>query len=190
MLPKEDGHFLVRLARETIEDVANKHPPRKVITYPKSLNEKLGLFCTLTKNGELRGCIGFPEATFPLIQAVVESAKAAAFSDPRFMPVTAKELSDIEIEISVLTKPTATALDDIREKEDGAIIEKSSRSALFLPQVWDELPTKDSFFSALCVKAGLRPDDWKSPGMTFYKFNVQAFEEKDFDEDKKTRTFE
>ncbi|OIO65821.1 AmmeMemoRadiSam system protein A [Candidatus Woesearchaeota archaeon CG_4_10_14_0_2_um_filter_57_5] len=129
---------------------------------------KAAVFVTLTKQGELRGCIGHLEAHLPLQEAIVENALAAAFSDPRFEPLHASELEQVRIEVSVLTPPRelhyngAQELLDSLSSDDGVIIQQGMRKATFLPQVWEQLPGKEAFLSHLCQKAGLRADAWKA----------------------------
>ncbi|MCD6557925.1 MAG: AmmeMemoRadiSam system protein A [Candidatus Aenigmarchaeota archaeon] len=183
MLTEEQGEFLVKLARRIIESFVRNEKIEKPKNIKPFMNEKRGVFCTLTKNGKLRGCIGLPYPTHKLVDAVVEAAVGST-QDPRFPSVTEDELKDIKIEISVLTTPKkidATGeeiLEKIKPKEDGLIIKYGFNQGLFLPQVWEELPNKTEFLDHLCLKAGLAPGYWKKPGVEFYGFRVQAFKEK------------
>ncbi|MDQ6950264.1 MAG: AmmeMemoRadiSam system protein A [Mariprofundales bacterium] len=123
-------------------------------------------FVTLTKQGNLRGCIGSLEAWRPLIDDVRANAEAAAFQDPRFPALTASELSALRIEVSVLTAPTPLAtmnhadlLTTLRPQIDGVIVSADDgRRATFLPQVWEQLPNGDHLLQQLKMKAGLAPD--------------------------------
>ncbi|MDD5182363.1 MAG: AmmeMemoRadiSam system protein A [Candidatus Nanoarchaeia archaeon] len=170
MITESDAEFLFKAARAAIkgEKFNNK--------FPESLDERTGIFVTLYTypNKELRGCIGFPEPMHSLITGVREAAKAAAYDDYRFEPLRPEEFNHIILEISILTKPLPCKLDDI-EEGDGVILHKNSKSALFLPQVWEHFSGKEEFLDQLCLKAGLNVGDWKDA--KFMKFSVVSFEE-------------
>jgi AmmeMemoRadiSam system protein A len=141
-------------------------------------------FVTITIDGALRGCIGTIEPYRPLAQDVQENALGAAFRDPRFPPLRTQELGSIEIELSILTLPQPLAyaggddlLSQLRPNIDGVIIEREWRRATFLPQVWDKLPTPADFMSNLCAKAGLPPDDYKTPGLKVSTYQVDKYTE-------------
>ena len=103
MISGEDKERLLRLARDSIlASFSRQEPDTKG---SERFSEKQGVFVTLHKNNQLRGCIGFPEPVFPLYQAIIDSARSAAFKDPRFPPVQEAEMKDVEIEISVLSVP-------------------------------------------------------------------------------------
>ncbi len=122
-------------------------------------------FVTLSKEGELRGCIGSLEAARPLGADVAENALAAAFRDPRFPPVTREEWPGVRVEVSLLSAPKpirfadeADLLSQIRVGEDGLILECDGRRGTFLPQVWQSIPRKVTFLRELVRKAGLSAD--------------------------------
>jgi AmmeMemoRadiSam system protein A len=167
MLSSEQGLLLLRIARNAIDNC--KDIPNKLF-----LREKRGVFVTLTIHGELRGCIGLPYPVRPLGEAVSEAAVSAAYSDPRFNPLTETEKKLVKLEISVLTEPVPCKLTDIK-KGDGVILLLGSNSALFLPQVWDELSDKTFFLEQLSMKAGLEKDDYKNA--SYKRFSVQIFHE-------------
>lgn len=180
-----DGKLVLKIARDAIETYVKTS--RRIATpskYPSEMKEKRGVFVTIfTKPKELRGCIGFPYPQEPLIDGLIEAAIDAC-NDPRFLPLSESELRDIWIEVSVLTEPkqlTASGpgglLAALRPEVDGLIIQKGSRSALYLPQVWEEIPKKEDFLSSLCLKAGLDTDDWKAPSARFCTFQVESFDE-------------
>lgn len=188
-LSLEEGTFLVRIARTTIASFfATGRIPEIRPPYPK-LEEKSGAFVTLNTypEGELRGCIGFPEPLLPLYKAVMRAALAAAFEDPRFPPLSESELSEVVIEVSVLTPPER--IDLIPEsREDlpklievgrhGLIVRKGPFSGLLLPQVaveysWDPA----EFLDHTCLKAGLRPKCWLTEGIEVYRFSAIVFAE-------------
>ena len=137
-----------------------------------SLKQKCGAFVSLHKHGRLRGCIGHFGEDVPLHEIVAEMARAAAFEDPRFMPVTADELSDIDIEISVLTPMRRIlSLDEFELHRHGIYIRKGYRSGTYLPQVADEVNwTKEEFVSHCAQdKAGIGWDGWKDAELYVYK---------------------
>ena len=131
--------------------------------YP-ALKENGAAFVTLNKgaDGQLRGCIGSLHATRPLYQDIIANAQAAALHDPRFRPLASEELSQITLEVSILSKPEPVAYVDEEELKskivpfkDGIVLKHHGRQATYLPQVWEQLPDFDDFFSSLCLKANL-----------------------------------
>ncbi len=145
----------------------------------EKLRESKASFVTLTKNGQLRGCIGHLEAQQPLYKDIIESAVSAAFQDNRFSPVEEKELEEIRIEVSVLTDPVELKFSSPKELlekivlgKDGLIIQRGYYNATFLPSVWGEIKTKKEFLGYLCLKAGLAQDEWKKPGIKVFKYGV------------------
>jgi len=189
-LNSEEGKFLVELARKAVEEYLKS---KKRISVPENIHEKLlqpcGVFVTINsiKNGEkeLRGCIGYPHATTPLAQAVIESAISSATQDPRFYPMSLSELDDVVFEVSVLTPPQLIEVEKpngypskIKVGKDGLIVERGIFNGLLLPQVpveweWDE----EEFLCQCCIKAGLPPDNWLLKGTKIYKFQAIIFEE-------------
>ena len=136
------------------------------------LNSKCGAFVSLHKQGRLRGCIGHFGEDVPLYEIVAEMARAAAFEDPRFMPVTKNELDDIDIEISVLTPMRRIqSLDEFELHRNGIYIRKGYRSGTFLPQVADEVNwTKEEFMSHCAQdKAGIGWSGWKDAELYVYE---------------------
>ncbi|MEO0034760.1 MAG: hypothetical protein RLZZ501_783 [Pseudomonadota bacterium] len=133
-------------------------------------------FVTLTRFGQLRGCIGSPQAWRPLAEDVVDNAFAAAFRDSRFPPLADGELPGLDLAISVLTPPEplrfadeADLLAQLHPRRDGLIIEDQGRRALFLPVVWEQLPEPRAFLAHLKLKAGLAAGHW-SPGFRASRF--------------------
>jgi len=134
----------------------------KLLSKHEELNNAYATFVTLSINGKLRGCIGSLVAYQSLLEDVIHNAQAAAFHDPRFAPLSKEEFKQTSIEISILSTPKkvkykniADLKSKIRVKEDGVILEYESHRSTFLPQVWDELSTFETFFEHLCLKAGL-----------------------------------
>ena len=189
-LTLEEGKFLVNLARQTVTEYLKKG---KVLQVPESVSTKLmepcGVFVTLNSlhNGAktLRGCIGLPYPTTPLVQAVIEAALSAATRDPRFPPVAPEELDQITFEVSVLTPPERIKVEKptdypskIKVGQDGLIIEKSYCKGLLLPQVPVELNWNEEEFLCQCsMKAGLPPDSWLLKDTKIYRFQAIIFEE-------------
>lgn len=156
--------------------------------FDPSLVQPGAAFVTLEKGGDLRGCIGSIKAYRPLVEDVAENAWSAAFRDPRFDPLNLHEFDELEIEISVLTKPekmNVRSEDELKRQlnpgKDGLIIKDGYHRALFLPAVWDKLPDVDAFLSHLKQKAGLPIDHWSSTMecQSFYSFE---FSEQDLDQ--------
>jgi len=189
-LTLKDGQFLVRLARKAVEKYLENG---KVISPPKGASSKFmaqcGVFVTLNSvrgnEKELRGCIGFPYPTLPLVRAVIDSAINSATHDPRFPPVSYDELNSIIFEVSILTPPQLIKIkkpteypSKIEVGKDGLIVERGYYKGLLLPQVpmkwnWKE----EEFLCQCCVKAGLSPDCWVLEGTKIYKFQAIIFEE-------------
>ncbi len=126
------------------------------------LDEPGAVFVTLKKNGDLRGCIGSIQPYRSLLDDIIENAVSAAFHDPRFNPLTKDELPDISIEISILSAPEVVEYHSVAELKqkvkrgiDGIVLSNGYHRAVFLPQVWEQLPGFDLFFEHLCKKAGL-----------------------------------
>jgi len=185
MISLEQGKKLIKLARESISCYFSDKDV-KVDSVKKEFSSVLGVFVTLNKDGQLRGCIGFPEGVYPLYEGVIKAARSAAFSDPRFVPLEKDELKDITIEVSVLTKPEKIDvkkvdeyIKEIKVGRDGLIVKGTYGSGLLLPQVateykWDS----KTFLEQTCVKAGLSPDTWHDiKGVSIYRFQSQVFSE-------------
>ncbi|MEM3536427.1 MAG: TIGR00296 family protein [Candidatus Bathyarchaeia archaeon] len=189
-LSLEEGKILVELARKSVEEYLKS---KRRISVPENIPKKLlqpcGVFVTINnvQNGEkeLRGCIGFPYPTTPLAQAVIESAISSATQDPRFYPLSLKELNSVVFEVSVLTPPKQIEVKKpseyptkIKVGRDGLIAERGIFKGLLLPQVpvewnWDA----EEFLCQCCIKAGLPPDSWLLEGTKIYSFQAIIFEE-------------
>lgn len=187
-LTDEEGIFLVRLARRAVSEYLTKRvlitPPDDT---PSRLYEKRGVFVTIKSypSNELRGCIGFPEPIFPLVEATIKAALSSALEDPRFPPLSKSELNHVVFEVSALTPPQLIKVSSpteypsqIKVGRDGLIVEKGLFKGLLLPQVaveynWNE----EEFLSQCCIKALLPPDAWLDPDTKVYKFQAEIFEE-------------
>lgn len=178
VLAEPERDELVALARTSIEEWLKEKKIKDYEPRSEALREWGAAFVTLKVRGRLRGCIGHVAARMPLYKSVQEMAVAAAFQDPRFSPVEAREVQDITIEISVMS-PLRTISDpsDIEVGRDGLVIRKSGRSGLLLPQVAVEQGWgREEFLRQTCVKAGLPVDSWES-GAEVLAFTADVFGE-------------
>jgi len=187
-LSPEDRQYLLKLARETIVQATHRRElsPVDLDAVSEDLRRDGASFVTLTKHGELRGCIGSLEPRRPLVLDVRENAVAAAFHDPRFSPMRLQELDDLHVEISVLSPPEPLSYDGpddliarLRPGVDGVVIERGWNRATFLPQVWEKLPDPHEFLQHLCLKAYLSADAYRQPGLDVYTYQVEMFEEEE-----------
>jgi len=137
--------------------------------------EPRGVFVSLHRRGELRGCLGRLEADLPVVEAVRRMAVAATRDDPRFPPVRPSELRDLDVEVSVLSPAAPVRPEDVVPGRDGLIVQRGSRMGVLLPQVaaeegWDRL----TFLRGVCRKAGLTPESWREAGTALYAFQAQV----------------
>jgi len=185
-LTPDEKKILLGLAREALKrGVEGKDPPTLDLEKASpSLKAPGASFVTLTVRGALRGCIGALEPYQPLMLDVREHALAAGLEDPRFPPVTAAELDQIEIEISRLTMPihldyrdADDLLDRLRPNVDGVILRDGRRRATFLPQVWEKIPDKAEFLDNLCYKMGAAPGTWRTKHLEVLTYQVEEFHE-------------
>ncbi len=153
--------------------------------YPVPLQAIRASFVTLEIEGRLRGCIGALEARLTLVKDVAEHAYAAAFSDPRFPPMTEGEYPQLDIHISVLSpaKPMtfysqADLLTQLRPGIDGLILSMDWHKATFLPSVWDSLPQAEQFLAHLKRKAGLAESFW-SDDLQISRYTTESFGHED-----------
>ena len=182
-MPDTDlGSTLLALARQAIAHHLGRAPAPVVPDAPR-LHAKGATFITLTKDGDLRGCIGSLRRSRTLGDDVLANAVAAAMEDPRFPPLEAEELDAIAIEVSVLSEPEfldffgeEELLAQLRPGEDGLIIFSGCRSATFLPQVWEQLPEPRRFLAALKHKAGL-PTNREVVELMAARYHVQKWKE-------------
>lgn len=168
---------LLEAAKKSIECRLKNDPVPEIQSDDPVLGEKRGAFVTIKKKGQLRGCIGYIHAVKDLGTAVKEMARAAAFSDPRFPPVTEGELQQLSFEISVLTP--LREIDNVEEITvgvHGVYMVRGPYSGLLLPQVaseygWD----RETFLKHTCLKAGLPPHSWKDKGTKIFIFSADIF---------------
>ena len=171
-LTDEEKQMLKDIALTSIKDSLDRKRIVEPTTLTETLKQKCGAFVSLHKQGRLRGCIGHFGEDVPLHEIVAEMARAAAFEDPRFMPVTKDELDDIDIEISVLTPMRRIqSLDEFQLHKHGIYIKKGYRSGTFLPQVADEVNWTKEEFVGHCAqdKAGIGWDGWRDAELYVYE---------------------
>lgn len=171
---------LLGLARQTLEaHFAGRPAPRLSSDRAESFGEARGLFVTLHKGGQLRGCIGTLAPHGDLTRVISEFALRAAFEDPRFPPLEASELPECQIEISVLTAPREIrGPEDIEIGKDGLILEARGQRGLLLPQVASEHGfDAERFLYELSRKAGLPGDAWRSAGARIWAFGAEVIGE-------------
>ncbi|MEM2934368.1 MAG: TIGR00296 family protein [Methanocellales archaeon] len=183
LLTEEEGKAALRLAREAIETYLKTGRRIKPIL-TGNFKEKRGVFVSIHRNDELRGCIGHPYPNLPLGEGIVDAAISAATSDPRFESVKIEELDKLKLEVTVLTpmelikaKPKDLPKEIIVGKH-GLLVRRGIYSGLLLPQVpveqnWDV----EEFLSYTCMKASLPPDAWWDEDTKIYRFEGQIFSE-------------
>jgi AmmeMemoRadiSam system protein A len=185
-LTSEERTILLRLARQAIEAAVCDLPLPDLdqAGLPEALLTPGASFVTLTRSGELRGCVGALEPYQPLADDVREHAIAAALQDFRFPPVCPEELSGIRIEISRLTLPEDLNYNTpqdlagcLRPNVDGVTLFDGRRRATFLPQVWEKLPDPGLFLDHLCMKMGSSPDLWRKRKLLVQTYQVEEFQE-------------
>ena len=186
LLDQKEKALLLSISRQALENGVKGHslPDLNLDLMTESLQEIGASFVTLTRGGDLRGCIGALEAYQPLALDVQYHAVAAALEDYRFPPVKPDELPKIDIEISRLTPPVHITYNDpeelltiLRPGIDGVIIKDGRQRATFLPQVWDKIPGAESFLNQLCQKMGVFPDTWRRKHLEVLTYQVEEFHE-------------
>ncbi len=180
-LTDQEKIYLLYIARDTIAGSFEGRQPDLPEDLSPGLLKHFGAFVTLHKEGRLRGCIGTFHADKPLYKIVAEMALSAAFNDPRFPPLSHRELDEIEIEISVLSPLEAGKPEDVKIGIHGIYIIRGFNRGVLLPQVaveyrWD----RETFLDHTCLKAGLSPGCWRDPNTEIYLFTCEIFSEKEF----------
>ncbi len=179
-LTREERITLLKIARSAIEAELKGEALRLPTISSPALMEKRGAFVTLHKHGQLRGCIGNFVSEKPLYETVADMALSAAFNDPRFKPLEARELPEVDIEISALTplRPVSS-VEEIEVGRHGIYIIRGPYHGVLLPQVateygWDRY----TFLDQTCLKAGMAPGCWKMPDTQVLVFGAEVFGEK------------
>ncbi len=187
MFTQEDGEYAIKTARKAI-DCSVRDGSMPNIDLPDKFEKKMGAFVTINKypSEELRGCIGYPEPTHQLKDAIIKGAQSAT-RDPRFAPLTEEELESVIVEVSLLTPPEKVEYEDPEELPEkvvcgkhGLIISKGPRRGLLLPQVpvdqgWDE----EKFLTHTCRKAGLSSNEWRKSECQIEMFEGVIFKEEE-----------
>ncbi|OQX30027.1 MAG: hypothetical protein B0D92_00615 [Spirochaeta sp. LUC14_002_19_P3] len=181
MTSSADRLTLLAIARNAIAARLEHRKAAPESLLPSGASEPTGsggAFVTLKLYGELRGCIGHIESRRPIRHTIAELALSAAFSDPRFMPLSAKEFAAVHIEISRLSEFFPIREEDIKVGVHGLLLRAGSRSGLLLPQVapeqgWD----CHAFLGGLCRKAGLADGSWRRPEASLEAFTAEVFGE-------------
>ncbi|HHH19336.1 MAG TPA: AmmeMemoRadiSam system protein A [Campylobacterales bacterium] len=180
-----DKKLLLQIAHDAIEGNFTRRDINRtqLLQENPELKKEGAVFVTLRQQGHLRGCIGSLVAHRSLLDDVVHNAKAAAFSDPRFQPLSSTELNTTDIEVSLLSSPEELEYKDreelkkkIRPNIDGVILQLGNHRATFLPQVWEEIPEFDLFFGHLCQKAGVRAEGCLERHPTIFTYQVEKIE--------------
>jgi AmmeMemoRadiSam system protein A len=185
-ITSEERRLIIEIARKAIETWVRErkvYKPRKE-ELTDIFSKKLGVFVTIHRKSDnsLRGCIGFPYPILPLIDALINAAIEAT-RDPRFPELSEEELSDIKIEVSILSPMEEVyvekreELPKVMRKDRGYVIKYMGREALFLPQVWKEIEDPEEFLANLCFKAMLPPDTWLDKNCKVYEFSAEIIEE-------------
>lgn len=180
-LTKDEKEILLLIARQSVESIFEDFPSLPEIDYARhpSLALLTGCFVTLTKNEQLRGCIGYVSSNTPLGETIWEVAKLSALEDPRFPPVSAEEVPRLRIEISVLTPPVPLVnYNEINIGLHGLILDEPDAHGLLLPQVATENHFGiNDFLTALCQKAGADPFLWRTRFLNIKTFTAEVFRE-------------
>ena len=174
---------IVRIARQSLEmyhrDSAIMQPDLSKL--PGELVTNGSSFVTITNHGRLRGCIGSTDARYPLAEDVARNAISASTKDYRFPSVTKEELSDVRLEVTVLTKPTALPFEDyqglvrqLKPGVHGVILTSGTRRGLLLPQVWDRLPNVDQFLEMIAMKARIPKEELRNVPPTIRALTFEA----------------
>jgi AmmeMemoRadiSam system protein A len=170
----EERKLLLNLAHEAIISRLERRRDPPFAPSPH-LAELRGVFTTLYLEKRLRGCVGYPAAVMPLYRAVMETARAAAFDDPRFLPLKFGEAADIKVSLSVLSALTPISAEEVEIGKHGLVVSSGSCRGLLLPQVpvehgWDRI----TFLQQTCYKAGLSADAWRG-GAKIEAFTAEVF---------------
>jgi AmmeMemoRadiSam system protein A len=176
-LDETDGCVLVATAKEAIASALKRRVPEYPLPSPTLLAARGGLFVSLHRNGALRGCIGHMSSPLTLVETAKTMAAAAAFEDPRFEPLAAGELADLDVEITVLGELfRISGPGDFEIGRHGLFIASRGRSGVLLPQVAVEYGwSPEVFLAQVCRKAGLDPSEWRSLASELYAFDGSVF---------------
>ncbi|HKW65656.1 MAG TPA: AmmeMemoRadiSam system protein A [Terriglobales bacterium] len=171
-----ERELLLHLAHQAIDSALDDREPA-LPALPEHLKQQRGAFTTLYLEGDVRGCVGYVFAVAPLFQTVIETARAAAFQDMRFLPVTREQAAQLRVSISVLSPLFPIKAEELELGKHGLLVTQGNRRGLLLPQVpaehgWD----RKTFLEQTCRKAGLATDAWEH-GATLEAFTAEIFGE-------------
>jgi uncharacterized protein len=179
-LRNDDKRSLLQIARRAIESALAQSVPADIPALAGDLAELRGAFVTLHCGRRLRGCIGRVISLEPLARVVAECAVAAATDDPRFPRLGRSELAELQIELSVLSRPSAAKAEEVQPTVHGLIISRGAHRGVLLPQVAAEHHwPRERFLEETCRKAGLAPDAWQEPDTLIEVFTAEVFSEAD-----------
>ena len=177
-LSEADRRALLGLARRAIAEAVSLQKPAEGVPQSGVFAEKRGVFVTIHARGRLRGCIGVVEAFEPLGESIARCAASAALHDPRFSPVSAEELRDLQIEISLLSALEPIHPENVEIGKHGLLISQGSKRGLLLPQVAVEHKLgREQFLEETCRKAGLNSKAWQEPETQILGFTSEVFSE-------------
>jgi AmmeMemoRadiSam system protein A len=180
-LSSDDWRALLEIARRSISSAVLENCIPDLPPYPESLNVSRGAFVTLYREGKLRGCVGQVEGLGPLAEVVARAAINAALHDPRFSPLAAGEIANLDIELSVLSPLEPIAPESIVAGQHGLMVVRERRRGLLLPQVATERGwSGQRLLEATCEKAGLPPTAWRDPATQIFGFTAEFFRETEF----------
>jgi len=180
-LGNREKQLLLELARRGLTVAVERGESLGSLPQEPEFGGSIGAFVTLHKRARLRGCIGQIGPERSLVEVVAHCARAAALEDPRFEPVRAEELREIEIELSVLSPLEEIAPDRIEVGKHGLIVSAGQRRGVLLPQVAIECHwTAGRFLEETCIKAGLERNAWREPETKIHGFTAEVFAESDF----------
>jgi AmmeMemoRadiSam system protein A len=181
-LAEREKQLLLQLARSAlalgVAAGAGNKPPMQDFPNEDFLQQPAGAFVTLHRRGRLRGCVGQLPGRDSLAEVVAHCARSAALHDSRFDPVTTAELSDIEIEVSVLSALEDLTLEAIEAGKHGLVVSQGTQRGVLLPQVASQFNwPAQRFLEETCVKAGLEREAWKDPATRVQAFTAEVFSE-------------
>lgn len=177
-LADREKQLLLELARRALTAGVEKRESIPDLPADEALRQPGGAFVTLHRRGRLRGCVGQLPSKEPLVEVVAHCAKAAALEDPRFKPVRADEIAEIEIELSILSGLEDVTLGRIEAGKHGLVVSRGWQRGVLLPQVATEFKWQAArFLEETCVKAGLEREAWKNPQTRIQAFTAEVFRE-------------
>jgi len=178
LLASREKQFLLQIARRSLVLAVERSESFEESSPEQIRASSSGAFVTLRRGKRLRGCIGQLVSEVPLVEVVAYCAKAAALSDPRFSPVARHEVSEIEIELSILSSPEDVAPDEIEPGKHGLIVSRGAQRGLLLPQVASEYGwSAQRFLEETCVKGGMEVSAWKHESTRIQAFTAEVFSE-------------